>query len=159
MYIYFVQFMNPELRETTKYNITQKHFKCFTYRMLAPHSLYTAADSKIVIICEHQAVDNRITAGCVSSLCQFTFCLLISQACESTGYTDEYFGTSIQDIFLKTWKVGSWPIACSFLLFITFRPVFFFFENFLRRDLPSSGIYSVLLVASYRRFGDNLSVT
>ena len=129
MYIYFVQFMNPELRETTKYNITQKHFKCFTYRMLAPHSLYTAADSKIVIICEHQAVDNRITAGCVSSLCQFTFCLLISQACESTGYTDEYFGTSIQDIFLKTWKVGSWPIACSFLLFITFRPVFFFFSK------------------------------
>ena len=120
---------------------------------VTPHSLYTAADTKIVIICEQQTVDNRITAGCVSSLCQFKFCLLISQACESTGYTVEYFGTSIQDIFLKTWKVGIWPVVCSFLLKITFRPSAVFFSKIFLVEICLLSLRRIL-----RRFFESLEV-
>jgi hypothetical protein len=107
--------MDQKLRETTKCNVTQNIVNVLRTECYTTFIMYAAADSKIVVICEHQTVDNRITAGCVSSLCQFKFCLLISQACESTSCTVEYFGTRTQDIFLKTWRVGSWPIVSVFI--------------------------------------------
>ena len=93
-YIFCVIHGSKPEKETTKCNVTQNIISVLRAECYSTFIMYTAADSKIVVICEHQTVDNRITAGCVSSLCQFKFCLLISQACESTSYTVEYFGTS-----------------------------------------------------------------